>query len=79
MMCFSGGINDVTGNQASQFSTGYFKFIRGGKIEAEFDAQAFGEVGETTGENGGSVSLHSARKQLASPGEREQSFTIDTR
>jgi hypothetical protein len=53
VMGFGSGIDNVADDPAGELAATNFQLVRGGEIEAEFDAQALGEIGETAGENGG--------------------------
>ena len=68
-MCFCGGVNNVANNTAGQLATGNLQFIRGCEIKTEFDAQALGEIGEATRENGGAqAGVLAGFEQLAGAG-----------
>lgn len=53
MVSLGGSIDNVADDSAGQLAAGNFQFVRGREIEAEFNAQALGEIGETAGQDGG--------------------------
>ena len=53
MTGLDGRINNLAHDAAGQFAARDFQLVGGGKIEAEFNAQALGELGKATGQNGG--------------------------
>ncbi len=49
------GVNGRIDDVADELAAGDFQFVGSGKVEAGFDAPAFGDIGEAAGQDGAAM------------------------